>query len=247
MCKERFFRTSIVALTLFVGTSFFKLGCSNPVAHVPELDQKDFSILTVSRSARYRLVPYDVISIKYTYHSEQDPKAPIAIGPDGNIMLEGLGAIRAAGLSSDELGKLIAEKSSSRLKEPEVIVTVAQYAPRRIYVGGEVKNPGIVLIQEGMSMTPLQAIFDRGGFTTTAQMDSVILIRDAGSEKPKIGRLNLSQSMENAVPEQVTLLANDVVYIPMTGIGRADLWVRQHLREIIPTELFGLGFFFAGS
>lgn len=236
----------IIVLIGIVGSSLFS-ACSNPVAHVPELEQKDFLSLTPSRSTRYRLVPYDLVSVKYTYHSEQDPKTSIPIGPDGNIMLEGLGAIRAAGLSTDELGKLIAEKTSSRLKDPEVIVTVAQYAPRRIYVGGEVKNPGVVLIQEGMLMTPLQAIFDRGGFTTAAQIDSVILIRDAGSEKPKVGRLNLSQAMESAVPEQVTLSANDVVYVPMSGIGRADLWVRQHLREIIPSELFGLGFLFSGS
>jgi len=43
--------------------------------------------------------------------------------------------------------------------------------------------------------------------------------------------------MEHAAPEQVTLLPNDVIYVPMSGIGRADLWVRQHLRDIIPWEL----------
>jgi protein involved in polysaccharide export with SLBB domain len=166
------------------------------------------------------------------------------VRPDGNITLDGIGPIRAAGLTPEQLAKIIAEKNSTRMKNPEVIVTVAQYAPRRIYVGGEVKTPGVVLIQEGTTMTPMQAIFDRGGFTTTAQMDSVILIRDAGSEKPKIGRLNLSQALENAVPEPVALLANDVVYVPMTGIGRADLWVRQHFRDMIPSELFGLGFLF---
>ena len=122
------------------------------------------------------------------------------------------------------------------MKDPQVVVTVVQFAPRKIYVGGEVKSPGVVVIdREGM--TPLQAIFDRGGFTNIAQADSVILIREAGSENPKIGRLNLNQAMEHAAPEQVTLLPNDVLYVPMSGIGRADLWVRQHLRDIIPWEL----------
>jgi hypothetical protein len=87
-------------------------------------------------------------------------------------------------------------------------------------------------------MTPLQAIFDRGGFTTSAQMDSVILIRDASSENPQIGRLDLTQAMENGMAERVTLVANDVVYVPMSGIGRADLWVRQHIKDLIPWEVF---------
>jgi hypothetical protein len=86
-------------------------------------------------------------------------------------------------------------------------------------------------------MTPLQAIFETGGFTPSAQMDSVILIRDAASENPQIGRLDLTQAMENGAAERVTLLANDVVYVPLSGIGRADLWVRQHIKELIPWEI----------
>jgi hypothetical protein len=84
----------------------------------------------------------------------------------------------------------------------------------------------------------MQAIFERGGFTYSAQVDSVILIRDAASESPKIGRLNINQAIEGGVPEPVTLLDNDVIYVPMSGIGRADLWVSQHIRELIPWEIF---------
>jgi polysaccharide export outer membrane protein len=215
-------------------------GCSNPVAHVPEFPASNISATTVVPrlpSGQYRLIPLDQVSIRFPYHPEQDPKSTsIPVQPDGNIVLDGMGPIRAAGLTPEELGKTIAEKTSERLRDPQVVVTVLQYAPRRIFVGGEVRQPGPVEIQDGM--TPLQAIFDRGGFTATAQMDSVILIRDAASENPQIGRLDLTQAMENGVAERVTLLANDVVYVPMSGIGRADLWVRQHIKELIPWEVF---------
>jgi protein involved in polysaccharide export with SLBB domain len=213
------------------------VACANPVAHVPEFPSTALAPQPVPRvpvGGPYKLIPYDQISIRFPYHSEVDPKAPIPIQPDGNISLDGVGTIQAAGLSPEELAKAIADKSSDRLRDPQVVVTVTQYAPRNVYVGGEVKSPGIVAIQNGM--TPMQAIFDRGGFTDTAQTDSVILIRDAGSKNPQIGRLNLVQAMENAVPERITLVANDVLYVPQTGIGRADLWVRQHLRDIIPWE-----------
>jgi polysaccharide export outer membrane protein len=227
----------IVSVSLLL----FAFGCSNPVAHIPELNKDDFAAARAEppkppmADLNYRLLPYDVITIKYTYHPEQDPKAPIAISPDGNIILEGVGSIQAVGLTAEQLGKVIAEKTSARLKSPEVVVTVVQYSPNMIYVGGEVKNPGIVVMQEGMTL--VQAIFDRGGFTPTAQMDSVILIRDGASEKPKIGRVNLTQALEDAVREQVTLLNNDVIYVPMTGIGRADMWVKQHIKDLIPWEI----------
>ncbi len=213
--------------------------CSNPVAHVPEFGESNrmSATTTVPRlpSGSYKLIPYDQIAIKFPYHAEQDPKSVIPVQPDGNIVLDGIGSVQAAGLTPEELGKLIAQKSSERLRDPQVVVTVTQYAPRRIFVGGEVRTPGPVNIHDGM--TPLQAIFDRGGFTTAAQMDSVILIRDAGSENPQIGRIDLTQAMDNAVAERVTLLTNDVIYVPLSGIGRADLWVKQHIRDLIPWEI----------
>jgi protein involved in polysaccharide export with SLBB domain len=228
-------------LSLIVTFVLLAVGCGNPVAHIPEWNNDLASAPAAPKPPQlpapggYRLLPYDVITVKYTYHPEQDPKAPIAVSPDGNVILEGVGPVQAVGLTTDELGKAIAQKSSTRLKDPEVIVTVAQYSPKKIYVGGQVNNPGVVLIQD--NTTPLQAILDRGGFTATAQLDSVILIRDGASGNPKIGRMDLSAALENATPEQVTLLSNDVIYVPMTGIGRADLWVKQHIKDLIPWEV----------
>jgi len=218
------------------------VGCSNPVAHIPELKPEQLVGKLVEQppyEQNYKMVSYDLITIRFPFHPEQDPKAPVSIRPDGQISLDGVGSVQAAGLTPDELGKQIAAKTSTRLRNPEVVVTVTQFAPRKIYVGGQVKQPGIVQFQG--DLTPLQAIFDRGGFTTEAQEDSVILIRNAGSPEPIIGRINLTQALEQGAPEKITLLTNDVIYVPMSGIGRADLWVKQHLRDIIPAELFGIG------
>jgi protein involved in polysaccharide export with SLBB domain len=220
------------------------VACSNPVAHIPEVNPEQLAARPIKQAPyeqTYKMVPYDTIAVRFTYHPEQDPKGPISIRPDGQIMLDGVGAIRAAGLTPEQLGKEIAAKSSKRLRDPEVIVTVAQYAPRRIYVGGQVKAPGIVQFQG--EITPIQAIFERGGFTTEAQVDSVILIRDAGSPEPIIGRINVNQALEDGKPEKITLLTNDVLYVPMSGIGRADLWVKQHLNDIVPYGVLGLGGF----
>jgi protein involved in polysaccharide export with SLBB domain len=238
--SSKIFLAKILTLT-FLSISLFVLGCANPVAHIPAFDKNDLTLAKPSHAPSgdlsYRLVPYDQINVKFTYHPEEDSKVPLMIRPDGYITLESSELIKAVGLTPEQLAKMIAEKTASRLKEPQVIVTIAQYAPRKVYVGGEVKSPGVVLVQDGRSLTPMQAVFERGGFTTAAQVDSVILIRDAAAENPKIGRLNINQAMEDGVPERVALLDNDVIYVPMSGIGRADLWVRQNIRELIPWEL----------
>jgi polysaccharide export outer membrane protein len=216
-------------------------GCGNSVIDIPEFKKNDLALARTagarSGDVFYRLVPHDSINVKFTYHPEEDTKVPLIVRPDGNITLEGSGVIKAAGLTPEELAQAIVEKSASRMKDPQVVVTIAQYTPRKVYVGGEVKSPGIVLVQDGRSVTPMQAIFERGGFTYTAQVDSVVLIRDGASETPKIGRLNLNEAMENGVAEAVALLDNDVLYVPMSGIGRADLWVKQHIKDLIPWEI----------
>ena len=228
---------------------FSLTACSSPVAHLPEFRKSDVttsqSIPAIKGGVYYRIVPYDQIHVRFPYHPEQDPKTMILVQPDGNINLDAVGTIKAAGLTPDELGSVIVEKVANRLRDPQVAVTVAQYAPRKVFVGGEVNQPGPVLIQEGM--TPLQAIFDRGGFKDTAQRDGIVLIHDGGSENPQIGRIDLFTSLENGKPEVITLLTNDVIYVPMSGIGRVNTWIRQHLREILPMELIGAAGMAAGS
>ena len=232
--------TLMVAFLLIVA-------CSNPVAHIPEINPDQLRAKPVQdpppTEQTYKLVPYDLITIRFTYHPEQDPKTPVVIRPDGNITLDGIGAVRAAGLTPEELGKELGMKSSRRLRNPEVLVTLTQFAPRRIYVGGQVKAPGVIQFQG--DMTPLQAILDRGGFTSEAQLDSVILIRNTGGPEPIIGRINVIQGLEDGRPEKITLVTNDILYVPMSGIARADLWVKQHLRDILPYEIISWGAFAA--
>ena len=96
------------------------LGCSSPASNIPELTPERLVAKPASQAPlekTYKLVPYDTINVRFTYHPESDPKAPISIRPDGQIMLDGVGSIRAAGLTPEELGKEIATHSSKRLKD----------------------------------------------------------------------------------------------------------------------------------
>jgi protein involved in polysaccharide export with SLBB domain len=224
------------------------VACSNPVANIPEINPEQLRATPVNpppTEQTYKMVPYDLITVRFTYHPEQDPKTPIAVRPDGNITLDGIGAVRAAGLTPEQLAREIEVKSSKRLRNPEVLVTLTQFAQRKIYVGGSVRTPGVIQFQG--DLTPLQAILDRGGFTDDAQKDSVILIRNTGGPEPIIGRIDVIQGLENGMPEKINLVTNDILYVPMSGIARTDLWVKQHLRDILPTELMSWGIYGAAA
>ncbi len=182
-------------------------------------------------AADYRLQPGDLLRVKFLYHPELDIKVPIR--PDGGVTLQLAGEIHAAGLHTTELEQLIKEHTSDRLRDPEVSVIVAQLAQQKVYVGGEVRVPGFVLYQAGMS--PLQAIMDRGGFTDTARLDSVLRLSSAENDYQGT-RLDFTKPLSGGAPERVHLAAGDVLYVPRTFIGDVGSFVKLYIRDILPTE-----------
>lgn len=178
----------------------------------------------------YRLQPGDQLRVKYLYHPDLDIKVPIR--PDGNVTLQLAGDIRAAGLRPTELEQVIKERTSDRLRDPEVSVMVAQQADRKVYVAGEVRLPGFVTYYPGMSA--IQAIMDRGGFTDTARVDSVLLLGAAPSDYQG-RRLDFTRSLSDGSQEGMHLAAGDVVFVPRTFIGDIDAFVKLYIHELLPT------------
>ena len=95
----------------------------------------------------------------------------------------------------------------------------------KIYVGGEVGTPGTVPYREGL--TGLQAVMERGGFRDTAQWDLVALVR---MEKDVVRMKELGIDEMASKP----LIANDVIFVPKTGIAKVILAVRQYIRDMLP-------------
>ncbi len=207
-------------------------GCARrgvPTAALPPLDAP--LPLPPGQAAPYRIKPGDLLRVKFLYHPELDIKVPVR--PDGGITLQLAGDIHAAGLTPDELVRVIVERTQDRLREPEVSVLVAQTADLKVYVMGEVRVPGIVPYREGL--TPLQAIADRGGFLDTARVDSVLRL-SAGEEEYQGTRLDLAQALRSGAPEEVQLRPGDVLYVPRTFIGDVNAFVRLYIRGLLPVE-----------
>ncbi len=167
--------------------------------------------------------------VKFLFHPELDIRVPVR--PDGKVSLQVAGEIQAAGLTTMELEQLIKEKSSERLRDPEISVLVAQVAESKVYVGGEVRAPGFVVFREGM--TPLQAILDRGGFTDTARTDSVLRL-SASSSYDQGTRLDFRAPLSQGAPEGTQLASGDMLYVPRNFIGDVGTFVRLYIRDVLP-------------
>lgn len=233
-------RYSTIPIGVCSMLSILVFGCgrtSSRAVPLPPLETLQEASAASDAGAGYRVQPGDTLRIKFLYHPELDIKVPVR--PDGNITLQLAGEIHAAGLHPAELEKVIKERTSDRLRDPEISVMVAQLAEQKIYVGGEVKLPGFVPYHAGMS--PLQAIMDRGGFTDTARLDSVLRVSAAENDYQG-ARLDFSKPLSEGVQGDMHLSAGDVLYVPRTFIGDVDAFVRLYIRGLLPTEpRFGAG------
>ena len=221
----RFAAVMVVALLLSA--------CGSRVT-VPKLSEEETSSFKAAGNfpdREYRIQTGDRIDIKFPFHTEMDEEA--LVRPDGKISIKEIGEVAVDGKTTTEIEDMLKESHSKRLKEPDVRVTIAKFAPQSVYVTGEVGQPGLIPYRKGL--TPLQAIIQAGGFRDTAVIDGVILVRASSTDDKFISRsLDLEPVVEEGVPEQVLLAPRDVVYVPKTRIAEANVWVDQHITKLFP-------------
>jgi protein involved in polysaccharide export with SLBB domain len=179
----------------------------------------------------YRIQIGDQLHVRFLYQPDMTEDLPVR--PDGRITLASTGELVAVGLTPTELERLIIEKSSTRLRNPEVTVVVTKLGEQRVYVGGEVGRPGYVTLLP--NMTPLQAVLQCGGFKKSGKLDSVLLLTPGADGRFAAARIDMKQVVDAGVPERIRLHPNDVIYVPTTWIADMDDVVDQYVRGLIPS------------
>jgi polysaccharide export outer membrane protein len=90
--------------------------------------------------------------------------------------------IQAAGLTPLQLKNALAEKLKGFVENPTVTVTVMEANSFKVYVSGEVKQPGIHRIRSEITLVKL--IIMVGGFTEWANQKKILIItKEKGVEK----------------------------------------------------------------
>ena len=130
---------------------------------------------------QYIIGPEDVLRI-YVWKEESITQT-IPVRIDGHISLPLLDDIRAAGKTPLELKEIITDKLKGFIENPTVTVTVLEANSYKIFVTGEVKNPGVIPIRSPITL--MKAITTAGGFTEWANKRRILIISrdDQGNEK----------------------------------------------------------------
>jgi polysaccharide export outer membrane protein len=131
-------------------------------------------------SDQYIIGPEDVLLI-YVWREEAFTKT-LPVRTDGKISLPLLDDIQAVGLTPLQLKEALTDKLKDFVESPIVTVTVMEANSFKVYVSGEVKQPGVQRIRSEITLVKL--IIMAGGFTEWANQKKILIItKEKGAEK----------------------------------------------------------------
>ena len=219
--------------------------------------------------ARYLRVPELTVVVKAANVKIEELKKAITtaprgqsrlvpVKPDGTIDLPYVGEVMVAGRKVHEVKKILdGLYAESDLPEVEVTVQILDFASKKIFVMGEVPQPGA--IETKTPLTLLQAIIQAGGPNVRADKTKILLVRreflpvpqavvfdvqklltgwkaesrNAESRKSKGRGSNGSQFRYD-----MYLADGDIIYVPPSAMAESNDWIDQvftrGVRSVLP-------------
>ena len=141
------------------------------------------------------------------------------IGPDGRISLPLVGQIMAADRTIAEVEADASDAFASQLRRPVVEITLKTARPIRVWVGGEVRAPG--MIEMTGDLDAYQAVIQAGDFLPTARQHEVALIRRG----PGGVRMMRAVDLRPRRGEVVALRRGDIIFVPRSNLGEVANFV----------------------
>jgi len=172
----------------------------------------------------YRVGKGDILTITVWNHPEltipagsmrSAQEAGNWVHNDGTIFYPYIGRIKVEGLLVTEIRDEIAERLADYIEDPQVDVTVAAFRSKRVYVTGEVKQPGTQPVTN-VPLTLLDAVNNAGGITEMADWRTVVLTRD--SNEYRFSLRDLYQRGDTT--QNILLKHGDVVHVERNDQNR---------------------------
>ena len=152
------------------------------------------------------------------------------VRPDGKMAFPLVGEISAEGKTVREFTAELTDRLSVYLRHPQITVNVTKLGGTRVFVLGQVRNPGMFTLSRSHRL--LDAVGAAGGFTEYAAKKNVYIIRDVKSiddiREDRVEKLNFNNYLRKGDWSQnVELHEGDCVYF--TSNNKFDL-----TRDLMP-------------
>lgn len=238
---QKFFRLplrrggSIQACLLLVAAALLG-GCAS---RGTQLSKAAPAVNATGAQSAQRLFAGDTLQLRFA--NDKDLDQNLLVAPSGHVNFPLLGELPVAGKTPGELQAELRQTYAGKLTSAELSVNLvlpensnAEFSGRRVYVLGEVATPrGVPCL--GDPLTIPQALTLAGGhLKTSADLDSVLLVRWVPQEKRyRTWKLDARPDQWGSA-EQPLLWPQDVLFVPNTLIDKIDIVVDKYIRQLIP-------------
>lgn len=179
-----------------------------------------------AKAKPYEVGPGDILSIVVWDHPELNMPGSVSSGngadasgansiaqgytvdTNGFIQYAYIGPLKVAGLTEMGVRDALAEKLAKYVRQPQVTVRIQTYRSKRVYLDGEVKTPGVQVLND-MPMTLPEAVNRAGGFTEKSDRSRVAVTR--GDETVVVDMPDMIRKGVN--PDRIVLRDGDLVRV----------------------------------
>ena len=214
----------LAALSGCMGDPLPKQSPDFPIASYPKWRAED---------SAYRFYPGD--KFRLDVRTAPELSGELTIGPDGRISLPTIGAVMAGGQTASELKTTIEEIYANELRDPSLIITPTDFGSQKVFVGGEVKAPGVFELPGEIDV--LQAILLAGGWTEEGKPTHVIVMRRVPGGELMTRVVDVRNGLARSDLYDIGPLHRfDVVYVSRKMIADENLFVKQFVRDALPID-----------
>ena len=163
-------------------------------------------------SGSYKLCPLDVLDIKV--FQEPDLNTTYKVSAEGNVVMPLIGVVPVAGLTVAQAQERLQELyGKDYLVNPSVSIFILQYAPRRVYVIGQVGRPGEVVFPNEEELTLSRAIANAGGVTRIAKDRAINVKRRMPNGSMRVFEIDLRAILNDKNATDFPLQDGDTIEV----------------------------------
>jgi polysaccharide export outer membrane protein len=170
----------------------------------------------------YVVGPQDVLTVNC--YDQADLSGKFTVEADGTFTYPFIGRIKAGGLTLRALEEQLKKQlmNEGYFKNPQITVAVDSYKSQKVFIVGEVRQPGTYVLSGGMSLVEALA---RAGSTLPSASGEAVIVRATGavsgptlptdSGAKNAVRVDLRELQSGQLAENPMLRDGDTIFVPM--------------------------------
>lgn len=158
--------------------------------------------------ADYRVGAGDLLKI--TVYGSPDMSTEVRVAESGGITCPLIGGVQVAGMSTQEIEKLLASRyvDGGFLRQPQIAVLITEFMSQKISVLGQVTKPGQFSLRGSGDVLAL--IAEAGGLDAATAADRATLTRANGTQ----AQIDLEKLFDGDASQNLPVAGGDRIYVP---------------------------------